>query len=364
MVVMVLDHVRDFFMDLRVDPTDLSRSEPALFFTRWVTHFCAPVFVFLAGAGAFLACSGGKSRGGLARYLIARGLWLIVLEETWVRFSVFFSDPKVVIATVLWAIGWSLVALAGLIFLGPRVCGGVGVAMIALHNTLDGAYAGEPSLLWHVLHQPGRLPLPGGFMFFIVYPLIPWIGVMAAGYAFGELLLLPPTGRRRALLALGFSLTLSFVVLRGINRYGDPTPWAARESPVFAAMSFLNCQKYPPSLLYLLMTLGPAILILVALERGAGWLTGPLLTFGRVPLFYYLAQWPLVHALAVIVAALRGFPTAWLFRCPPFQSPPGYGVGLSIVYLMWLVAVAMLYPPCRWFAALKRRHGSPWLRYL
>ena len=195
------------------------------------------------------------------------------------------------------------------------------------------------------------------------YPLIPWIGVMASGYAFAPVLLLKPERRRRILLVLGAIMVVGFVVLRAMNRYGDPLPWKAQPSLVFTVMSFLNCQKYPPSLLFLLMTLGPAILALAWFDRGPGRFGRPLLTFGRVPLFYYLLQWPLAHGLAVAFEAIQGRPIGWLFGFPLTQPPSGYGYSLATTYLMWLVVVALLYYPCRWFADLKRRRRDTWLSY-
>jgi uncharacterized membrane protein len=366
MVVMVLDHVRDYVMDIRVDPTNLGVATPALFFTRWITHFCAPTFIFLAGVGAFLAGTRGKTRGQLAWFLITRGLWLILLEQTVVSVLFTFTLPHVVLALILWAIGWSMIALAGLIFLPRAVVGAIGVGLIALHNLFDGVQVEGPgvaSLLWRLLHVPGFVPLAGGVSILEGYPLIPWVGVMAAGYAFGPLLLLP-TGRRRAvLLAWGVALTVGFVVLRGMNVYGDPRPWTVQSTPLFTVMSFLNCQKYPPSLLYLLMTLGPAIVALAWLDRLPGFLASPLATIGRVPLFFFLLQWPVAHGLGVAVAALRGQPVGWLFQFPPFQSPDGYDNSLATVYLCWVIAIAILYLPCRWFAAVKRRRSDPWLSY-
>ncbi len=367
MVVMILDHVRDFFMNLQVSPTDIGRTTPALFFTRWITHFCAPTFVLMAGVGASLAGSRGMSRGELARFLLTRGIWLIALEETYVMACVFFAMPRVVLATTLWAIGWSMIVLAGLVFL-PRVAiGAFGLAMIAGHNLFDGIRAegnGLWSILWHALHQQGFLTLPNGYGLMFLYPLVPWIGVMAAGYAMGPMLLLPHERRRPILLKLGLGLTAAFVALRALNVYGDPAPWAVQTSPTYTILSFLNCQKYPPSLLFLLMTLGPAITALGLLDRGAGRWAEPLRTFGRVPLFFYLLQWPVAHGLAFATAVLRGQPTDWMFRFPPFQAPAGYGEGLPMVYAMWLVVVALLYLPCRWFAGVKRRHRWWWLSYL
>lgn len=367
MVVMVLDHVRDFFTNQEVSPTDIGRTTPALFFTRWITHFCAPTFVLLAGVGASLAGARGMTRGGLARFLLTRGLWLIALEETYVMACVFFTMPRVVLATTLWAIGWSMIVLAGLVFLPRAAVAAFGLAMIAGHNLFDGVKAegnGLGSLLWLVLHRQGVAPLPGGYLLMNLYPLVPWVGVMAAGYALGPVLLLPHERRRPILIGLGLGLTAAFVILRGLNVYGDPAPWAVQASPVGTALSFLNGQKYPPSLLYLMMTLGPAILTLGLLDRGAGRWAEPLRTFGRVPLFFYLLQWPLAHGLALGLATLRGQPTDWMFRFPPFQAPAGYGEGLGMVYAMWLVVVALMYLPCRWFAGVKRRHRWWWLSYL
>lgn len=359
MVLMVLDHVRDFVGDRPYGATDLERTTVALFLTRWMTHFCAPVFVFLAGTGAYLAGTRGKDRSELARFLWTRGLWLIVLELTVVRFGMTFRlDPTRGLMQVIWAIGWSMIALAALIRLPTTWVATIGLLMIAGHNLLDGIRAemfgahGPLKGLWHILHEPGRIaPLPGT-RFFIVYPLVPWIGVMATGFAFGGLLRLEPARRRRALVQLGSALTAAFLLLRAGNFYGDPGPWHVQpRGPVFTILSFLNCEKYPPSLLYLLMTLGPAILVLGALDRGVGRLGQPLVTLGRVPLFFYLLQWPLAHALAIALVAVRG-------------EPPDEGHGLPVVYLVWLAAMTILYPLCAQFAALKRRRRDAWLNYL
>lgn len=366
MILMVLDHVRDYLMDARVDPTNLEMTTPGLFFTRWITHFCAPTFMFLAGASAFLTGIRGKSRGQLSLFLIKRGLWLILLEQTWVSFTLTFTLPKAVLALILWAIGWSMIALAGLIYLPRAAVGAIGISLIAFHNLFDGVgfeNAGLGSLLWRLLHQPGFVPLGGGVGILEGYPLIPWIGVMAVGYAFGPWLLLPPDRRGTILLALGLGLTLGFVGLRALNVYGDPRPWSVQATPLLTLVSFLNCQKYPPSLLYLLMTLGPAILTLAWIDRLPGVLADPLATFGRVPLFFFLLQLPVAHLLGVAVAALRGQPVAWLFQTAPFESPQGYDNSLATVYLCWVVAVAILYPPCRWFAGVKSRRRDPWLSY-
>ena len=367
MVVMVLDHVRDYFMNTQVDPTDLAATSPALFFTRWITHFCAPTFVFLAGVGAGLSASREKSRRELSVFLLTRGAWLIVLEQVVAALGVFFAIMPGVLALILWAIGWSMIVLAALIHLPRAAVGAIGVGMIALHNLLDGVQVGgtgAAAILWRVLHVPGVQPLPGGLILLVGYPLIPWVGVMASGFAFAPVLLAHPTRRRRVLLGLGLAMIAGFVALRATNAYGDPRPWTPQPTPIFTALSFLNCQKYPPSLLFLLMTLGPAILALACLDRGlGGWPGRVLRTFGRVPLFYYVLQWPIAHGLAVAFEVLRGHPVGWMFRFPPFQAPPGYGYGLATTYLMWLVVVAILYYPSRWFADLKRRRRDAWLSY-
>jgi uncharacterized membrane protein len=369
MVVMVLDHIRDFLMNLRIDATDLAQTSVPLFFTRWVTHFCAPVFVFLAGVGAYLTLARGKTRRELALFLVTRGLWLMVLELTLVKLGWFFHlDYHLTIAQVIWVIGESMIVLAGLVFLPIPVVAAVGVVCIAGHNLFDhqlGKYLGAMGWTATVL-RPGAIEWLPGRRLIVAYPLIPWLGVMAAGYAFGPVLLRPRHSRRRTMVALGLACTLAFVVLRALNVYGDPKPWSPQPSPAFTLLSFLNCEKYPPSLLFLLMTLGPALILLAWFdrEREPGAVGRRLVTFGRVPLFFYLLQWPVVHGLAIIVALLEGQPIAWFFTDAPFNPPPGYGHGLPLVYLMWAVAIAVLYPACRWFAGVKRRRRDGWLSYL
>jgi uncharacterized membrane protein len=378
MVVMALDHVRDFFHAYAksFDPLDPSKTWTLLFFTRWVTHFCAPTFVFLAGTGAFLSTRRGKSKPELARFLLTRGLWLVLLELTLVRFGWFFNfDYHVAIAQVIWAIGWSMVVLAGLVFLPTRVIAAFGLALIFLHNLLDGLSAesfGSFRWLWVVLHEQNILMPWPGYATFVAYPLVPWVGVMAVGYAFGSLLTLERGRRRRTLLLIGGAAVLLFVLLRAANVYGDPTPWASQARGAwYTFLSFLNTQKYPPSLLFLLMTLGPSIIAVALFDRegGPGRLARPFVVFGRVPLFYYLLHVPLMHLVAVIFAYVKYGRAEWLFMNwpPPGQpqpEPPGYGYDLWVVYLVWLGVVAALYPLCRWFARVKRRRRDAWLSYL
>jgi uncharacterized membrane protein len=362
MVLMALDHVRDFFSSARLDPGSLAAAPPALWVTRWVTHFCAPLFVLLAGASAYLHGARGGTHRDLARFLVVRGLWLIVLELTVVRFAWLFNvDYTFALAQVIWAIGWSMVALAGLVLLPLPVVTGFGIAMIAGHNLLDGRAGGA----WTVLHAPGALAVAPGVTLFVAYPLVPWIGVMAAGYGLGALLVRDEPVRRRALVALGIALTVGFVVLRAANGYGDPRPWSAGPTRLAAVLSFLDTTKYPPSLLFLLMTLGPGLLFLALAERLRGPAARVLTIYGRVPLFYYVLHLYLIHALAVVVAALTGGPVrALLGGALVFAPPPGYGYGLGVVYLVWIGVVAALFPACRWFASVKARRHEAWLSYV
>lgn len=368
MVIMALDHVRDHLHRgaMTFDPTDLTRASAALFLTRWITHFCAPVFMFLAGTGAFLWAARGRTNDEISRYLLTRGLWLVVLELTVVnaewRMGVQFHFFG---ALVLWALGWSMVALAGLVYLPVAAITAIGWVMIAGHNALDGIKPeawGQLAWLWRILHVQGDIQLGPGRSLFVLYPLIPWIGVMAAGYGFGALLLRPAEARRRSILALGAALTAAFVVLRAIDRYGDPMGWSVQHSGLFTALSFLNCQKYPPSLLFLLMTLGPALLLLGAIDRGFAGIVRPLVVFGRVPFFYYLIHLALIDVVTVVLAMARyGSRVGQVMANGP---PSDYGYGLPVVYAVWIGVIVALYPVCRWYAGVKARSRSPLLSYL
>jgi uncharacterized membrane protein len=368
-VLMVIDHVRYFLSSARFDPTDPAQTTAALFFTRWITHFCAPVFMLLAGAGAYLSLGRGRTKSEASRFLLTRGLWLLVLELTVARFGWQFNlDYGFSSALVFWALGWSMIALAALVWLPVPWVAAFGLLMIAGHNLFDGVSAddwGPLGWLWTILHQPGALALGSGARFFVLYPLIPWIGVMAAGYSFGRLATLPPSRRDRIYLALGAGLTAGFLLLRLSNWYGDPAPWTAQESGGRTILSFLNTTKYPASLLFLLMTLGPAIALLPVLERARGPLAEALLTIGRVPLFFWLLHVPLIHLVALGFSLARyGEIIPWLVRNPPTPLPGGYGYGLGVVYAVTFAVVAGLYPLCRWYAGVKRRRRDPWLSYL
>jgi len=364
MVLMALDHTRDFFSAGGYNPRDVT--EPALFLTRWITHFCAPAFIFLAGVSAFLYGARGRSTGEVSRFLATRGLWLVLIELTVVRFgwtfNVHFDHFGVL---VIFAIGASMLALSALVYLPRAAIATVGLVMIFGHNLLDGIQAaqfGAGAPLWNLLHQPGQFDLAPGVSVRVLYPLVPWIGVMAAGYALGPVFLLDRAARVRRLLMLGGVSLAGFLLLRASNLYGDPMPWSVQNSALATVLSFIDCEKYPPSLLYLGMTLGPTLLLLVALEGLEGTVARWITTFGRVPFFYYAAHLYLLHILAVLYAWATLGDLSKLVSLA--SKPPGYGLGLAGIYAVWLAMVVLLYPACRWFAALKRRRIEWWWSYL
>ncbi len=374
MVVMALDHTRDWFSNSTAlfDPLDLSRTTPELFFTRWITHFCAPIFVFLAGSSAYLALSRGRNRTELARFLAIRGLWLIFLEIFVISpfgwsFAFGFAFTRL---QVIWVIGVSMVILGGLVLIcSSRFIGLLGFILIFTHDLFDGGHARWLGA-FRALHQIAFFPILPHKIVGSVYPLIPWVGVMMVGYGAGEVLLLRSDLRRRALLNVGGAAVVLFFLLRVLNIYGDPSPWSNQPSLLFTVLSFVRCSKYPPSLLYLLMTLGPALILLGALEGRSNWLAERFEVFGQVPLFYYLLHLPLLHGIAVLFSVAKYGDASWLYQDGFMLSrsahpiPAGYGYALPVVYAVWLSAVFMLYPVCQWFAGMKRRGRHPLLSYL
>lgn len=373
MMIMLLDHTRDFVHTGGFDPTDLSQTNVALFFTRWITHYCAPTFVFLSGVSIYLQKQNGKSTRELARFLATRGLWLVILEFTVVRFGVTFNLDygTGMFGQVIWAIGMSMIAMAALIYLPLRLVGAIGVVMILFHNLLDGIQvpfeaANFGQSIWIILHQPGNIQLFGGASsVFFLYPLIPWVGVMAAGFAFGTIYSWESERRRKMLFKLGGAAALLFVILRLVNFYGDPSPWTAQDTSAFTILSFLNVTKYPPSLLFLLMTLGPSIIILGIYDRidGKAMWQRIAITFGRVPMFFYLLQFPLAHAMGIILNYIAGKDTPSLIF-DPTQAPPDVGFSLGTTYLAWIAGLILLYPLCYWWCNLKRRNKHWLLSYL
>jgi uncharacterized membrane protein len=365
MIVMALDHTRDFFANGGFNPRDVT--DTALFLTRWATHFCAPTFIFLAGISAFLYGAQGRSTREVSRFLVTRGLWLVLIEFTVVRLGWSLDIHfNYFVAQVIFAIGVSMVALSAIVHLPRGAIVAIGLAMIAGHNALDGIKAeqlGAAAPLWNLLHQPGRFDIAPGVKFFVLYPLVPWIGVMAVGYALGPVFTQERAARVQQLFMLGAAVTLGFVVLRATNLYGDPAPWAIQDNLLATVLSFINCEKYPPSLLYLAMTLGPALMLVAALESVRGPVVDWIATFGRVPFFYYVVHIFLLHALAVLFAWVTIGEIGFLFGPLAGRKPATYGMGLAGIYAVWLAVVVALYPLCRWFAGIKRRRTEWWWRY-
>jgi len=401
MLLMAIDHVRVYSGLPAGGPT------PGIFLTRWVTHFVAPAFIFLAGTAAFLHGRILAGPGPLARFLLSRGLWLIFLELTILRiaWTFNFDFSHYLLAGVIWVIGWCMVLLAGLIFLPAPALAAFGLALVLGHNILDhysqtlgpAIQNSHWSWLWQLLYFGGPIQLgEHGPVLFVLYSIVPWVGVMALGYVFGRVMIIDAQSRRKLCLALGASAIVLFLVLRGFNLYGDPRPWSApaqaasvqsqsssggqlatpaapRRPQAPAWISFLNTTKYPASLLFLLMTLGPMLLALAFLEKAKARANGPIANgmamFGRVPFFYYVLHIPLIHVAAILVSVARtGHISPWLFQNHPVMAPPappGYTWSLGLLYVVWLIVVAVLFFPCRWFAALKqRRKDIAFLSYL
>jgi len=387
MIVMVLDHTRDYVHTggLVADPTNLATTTPMLFLTRWVTHYCAPIFVFLAGVGAYLQLSRGMTTRDLSRFLVTRGLWLVVLEFTVIRVTTWFNVDYSLLANfqVIWTLGVSMIVLAALIHVPLGAIAAFGTAMVVGHNAFDGIRVASwqgpgspvPSVLdklWILLHQGGEfVPVFGGSgpVVFVVYPLVPWIGVIALGYVCGSLYTLDPGRRQAQLRRIGLALIGAFIVIRATNIYGDPRPWAPQGTLLFSVFSFVNTTKYPVSLLYLLMTIGPALLALAWFEsrRKPSGVEQVVTRVGRVPLFFYLWQWPFAHGLAVLLSVATGKAIGYYFMNPPAvfaAMPPDAGFDLPIVYLCWAVIIAVLIPMCLWFARVKASNPAWWLKYL
>ncbi len=370
LVIMALDHVRD--MVTHSQSTDFSAamdftgSAGVWFFTRWVTHICAPTFLFLAGVSAFLyGAIRQRSTGEVARFLASRGAWLILMELTVVNFAWMFNLRTLPILQVIWAIGCSMLALSGLVWLPRIAIWIVGLGMIVAHNGLDRVQPrlADASPAWLIMHIPGPLTIGGMPVASVIYPLIPWIGVMACGYALGSFFVGPNPARPRRLLSLGALLTLAFLLLRLANLYGEPVGWTPQPQSTATLISFLNVTKYPASLQFLLMTLGPALMLLGWFERITGRIAGILVTIGRVPLFYYVLHLYVIHATAVAIGLWQGFQVrdmAVIF----LDNPANFGLPLGGVYLVWVGTVLAMYPACAWFAEIKARRHEWWLKYL
>ena len=378
MIVMALDHVRDFFhrAAMSSSPTDLRVTTPLLFMTRWVTHICAPVFMLTAGLGAYFYWQAGRTKKQLSWFLLTRGVWLIVLELTLMQLAYNFaiSSTYPIFLLVLWVLGLCMVALSALVWLPLPFLLGFSVATIVLHHLFDSVTAqsfGAWAPIWNLLHQVGAFPFAGS-VFIVAYPVVPWVAVMALGFCLGPVFLKPAAMRQGTLIGVGAGITIAFLIIRAINSYGDPAPWSPQPPPILTTMSFLNTSKYPPSLAFLLMTLGPALLILGIFEGLAFQRKNPLIVFGRVPLFYFVLHFFVAHAGAVLLAAAVYGRGAWTFMFQPVPSmggaatafPPNFGYDLWVTYLIWIVIVAGMYPLCAWFARVKEQRRAWWGSYL
>jgi uncharacterized membrane protein len=374
MIIMALDHVRDYFHAdaFLFNPLDLDKTNVALFITRWVTHFCAPVFVFLAGTSAFMVGM-RKGKKELAAFLLKRGFWLIILEFSIINFAWFFNFSFSFYAlTVIWALGIGMIVLSAAIYLSFRTILVVGLILVLGHNAVDGIHVdgtGVDAMGWSLLHDPRIFQL-GYFKTFVGYPLLPWVGTMMLGYCLGSLYSpsFDPQKRKKTLIQLGITSIAAFVIIRYINVYGDPIPWSLQKDGVFTVLSFFNVTKYPPSLFYLLITLGPALIFLAYSEKLTGKIAQYVIALGRVPMFFYIVHIYFIHIIAMIAAVATGFHVSdMVFNTWVTDSPnlKGYGFSLGVTYLVWIAVVLVLFPLCLWFDKYKTAHKEKvWLSYM
>jgi len=375
MIIMALDHVRDYFHRdaFLFDPTNLDRTNVILFFTRFITHYCAPVFVFLAGVSAYLYGS-KRTIKQLSWYLFSRGLWLVFAELFIIVLGRTFNPTfPLVNLQVIWAIGISMMVLSGLVYMRMRYILLVAVVLIAGHNILDNVHVpgtGAWAFFWSILHEPKEFAY-GRVDIFVQYPLLPWMGLMAFGYYLGQLYApgYDREKRRNILLYLGSSMLVLFFFLRCFNLYGDVAPWSIQKNYVFNLMSLINVTKYPPSLLYILVTIGPALILLDLIEKPLNKLTQKISVYGRVPFFYYVVHIYLIHVFAMIAAKISGYKWSdMILKTKVYRTPElkGYGFNLLTTYLLWIGLVLLLYPMCKWFDTYKRKHQATkyWLTYL
>ncbi|MEZ0609989.1 DUF1624 domain-containing protein [Fibrella sp. WM1] len=375
MVIMALDHVRDLLHlpALTQNPTDLATTTPELFFTRWITHLCAPTFVFLSGTSAYLSLqrrSGATARGAARRFLLKRGLVLLLLELTLINFAFWFDIQfRTIMLQVIFAIGGGLVVLSLLARLPVRWVGVLGAVIVAGHLLVPNLPPSTPQggqVIWSVLFRPNLFTISPAFSMLVAYPLVPWLGLMLVGYATGPLFERPLAQRRRLLWQVGLGTLAGFVLLRLFNGYGDPAPWAVQPTGLFTLLSFLNVSKYPPSLLYGLLMIGLMLLILALAEGADNAFTRWLQVYGSVPMFYYILHWYLVHISMVVMVLIQGYSLSQLpIGTLSFGRPPGAGVSLPVVYGVWIGLVLVLYPLCRWYSRYKTTHPEvSWLRYV
>ena len=374
MIIMALDHTRDFFHQPAMidDPLNFATTTPILFFTRWITHFCAPIFVFLAGTSAFFQSS-RKSKPELSRFLITRGLWLVLIEIVVINFAFTFDPNYTVIGLqTIWSIGISMIILGFAIRMPFPAILATGLIIVLGHNALDFYEKQFPrdhvyNIAYSFLHHPGLYPLGGGHSLLIFYPFLPWCGLMMLGYCFGKLFTsYEGAQRRKVLTRLGLGIILFFIALRATNLYGDASHWSVQKNAVFTLMSFVNTVKYPPSLLYMCMTIGPAILFIALWGNVKNGVTKFITVYGKVPFFYYVLHFYLLHCILVIIFFATGHNSSEIAApgVPFMFRPVKFGYGLVGVCIIWLGVVASLYLPCRWFHQYKSNHSQWWLKYL
>jgi uncharacterized membrane protein len=374
MVIMALDHSRDFFhlQSATSDPTNMITTTPFLFFTRWITHFCAPVFVFLSGMAAYLAGQ-KKTTAELSRLLLTRGLWLIAVEILIVSLVLTFNPfYNFILLQVIWAIGISMVIMAALVFLPWKIILYGGLLIFFAHNLLDypeAARKGNLNLFWSFVHgRNAVMPLNSSHIIFVAYSFLPWTGIMILGFCAGRLFDsgVTPATRKKWLTGLGFGLLVIFTVLRMANGYGDPFPWATQRSPAISLLSFLNVNKYPPSLLFCCITLGPALLLLASLEATQSRVRRFFEVYGRVPFFYFIGHFLLIHLLCIVLFFVQGYPLSQAYG-PTVTfgfRPPAFGYPLAVVYLLWITVVCSMYPACKAYGRYKFNNRHWWLSYL
>jgi uncharacterized membrane protein len=375
MLIMAIDHARDFFhiTAFTDSPTNLATTTPQLFFTRWITHFCAPAFVFLSGTSAFLAGQ-RRTKKELSKFLITRGLWLVLVENIIMTFAFTFNPLyNLLVWQVIWVIGWSMVILGLLVHTSMKLIIALGVIIVFGHDLIDYIQIpkqGTGHVLMSIFFTAFGTQLKYGNQRFVfdLYAIIPWTGVMLLGYGFGKFFAKNYNAikRRKIILTIGFAVTIFFIVLRLINSYGDPSHWSTQKNGLYTFFSFLNCSKYPPSLCYLSMTIGPALIFLSLIETVQNKFTNILSMYGRVPFFYYVLHFYLIHIICVILFYATGHTSKDIIdvNTPFFFRPLNFGFNLWIVYAIWLFVIVVLYKPCKWFDNYRKSHRQWWLSYL
>ena len=366
MIIMALDHMRDYTTMYHFNPEDLSQTTIPLFITRWVTHFCAPVFMFVAGVGSGLGEIHGKSKKQLSHFLWTRGLWLVLLEFTVVKLGWTFNfTDKTIYLIVIWALGMCMITMAALIYLPKKLLLVGGLTVVFGHNLLDHVQPesfGAFSFIWKMLHVDTTFQL-GSFTVYTVYSMIPWFAVMALGYVFADLYRIEPVRRQQRMIWIGAGLTLLFFIVRGINGYGDNHPWEVQSTTGMTIVSFFNTNKYPPSLSYLLMTLGPSIIVLAFFERIKGALANFLVVFGRVPMFFYIIHLYMIHLICIGLGLYQGFSFRQMAN-DFLNLPQEYGYGLGVTYFWWIVLIAVSYYLCKKYILFKRGKKHPFYSYI